>query len=300
MTKLVPLSLLFLCSCGANSYLLNRVPYEAARPLNAKRIVLTSGYDVSREEYREAKTAQFELLIQHVLRQMADRFAQAGVPTVLVPGRAVDIARADSSVQALQKQYESSHVIYISRLNVYFDQTDVEVTKTESGKEREAFYDIRADVTYNLAGNREPITSETTAVSKFHSSRSVLSGLLAAGPSIVSNNDDAMAILNQNVKQYLRPYLPGEDTFSRKLFTDKEFSGLREMIDRDDLAGARLLCEHQLENPNSRVAARANYNLAVLAERQGDKGAIIQYLRESVRILLIPEAEQMLMHYQDR
>jgi hypothetical protein len=81
----------------------------------------------------------------------------------------------------------------------------------------------------------------------------------------------------QNVQQYLRLYLPGEDTFSRQLFTDKEFSGLREMIDR----------ERQLENPNSRVAARANYHLAALAERQGDKGTVIQDLRDSVRIVLI-------------
>ena len=153
--------------------------------------------------------------------------------------------------------------------------------------QREAFYDIQAEVTYSLAANEEAVAAETIVVSKFHSSRFELSGLLAAGPSMVSNNDDAMAILNQNVRQYLRLYLPGEDTFSRQLFTDKEFSGLREMIDRDDLTGARMPCERHLENPNSRVAARANYHLAALAERQGDKGTVIQDLRDSVRIVLI-------------
>ena len=67
-----------------------------------------------------------------------------------------------------------------------------EVTRDGSHKDREASYDINADVDYTLYDESKKIKEFHTQVFEFFTTRNVVSGLLAAGPDVVGKRKQAM------------------------------------------------------------------------------------------------------------
>ncbi len=91
-----------------------------------------------------------------------------------------DTADSDSSILLLMVQNNASKAIVIKYLNVFFDQTDVEVTKEGGGKQRAASFDICAVINYQLYNREAKIDNSDITVCEFFTTRNVLSGLLAA------------------------------------------------------------------------------------------------------------------------
>ncbi len=104
---------------------------------------------------------------------------------------------------------------------------------------------------------------EEIEVRRFHSTRSVLSGLLAFGPNVVKQQDDVYSIVEENTIRYLNLFLPGYDFRIRPVFTGKEFSAFKLAVDANDFEKALGETLSLATNFDRKVAAQANYNDAV-------------------------------------
>jgi hypothetical protein len=274
----------------------NSVPFQPKRALDppARRVVVASNYDVLKESYRDKKQDQFILLIDGALRSIEIQVERnSEVEIILQRGRTIIPAENDSSVNALIHSTEADYLVLLDSFNVFFDQTQVEVTTTEEGKSREAYYDIIAFINYDLIGRSGVSESFPTLVRRFHSSRNVISGFLAAGPNIVSNHEDAVAIVELNVKEFLRNFFPGKEERLRPIYTSKGFANLPDYIKSGDLSSAVRDCEAQALNGDRKIVAMAYYNLAVLAEHSEEYEKVRGFLSESQRMHPLPLARQM-------
>lgn len=296
----LPVICFVLASCGTPYIMQNSLPYKPARELDPppKNIVLLNSFDVKVQSYRDKKEEQFILLINGALHQMAASIEQNSGVGVVVERETVNHPLTDEKLLTdLLDKHDADYIIAIDSFNVYFDQTEVVVTETDDGKSREAFYDILCFVNYKMMGRQGSDEMIPVEVQRFHSSRSVLSGLFAAGPSIVSNHKDATEMTELNTRQFLRTFFPGKDARSRPLYTSKGFKKIPSLLTGGNGVTAREICERETINPDRKVAAKAFYNLAVLAEHDGEYEKAGVYLEESQRRFLLPNAQQMRMDY---
>lgn len=102
----------------------------------------------------------------------------------------------------------ASIAIVIKNINAFFHQTDVEVTRGQGGKERTASYDICAIITYRLYKNNGNFNDSEISTCEFFTKRSVMSGLLAAGPDIVGKKESVFKIVRKNALHYIAKETP--------------------------------------------------------------------------------------------
>lgn len=167
-------------------------------------MLIINSFDVMSLKVRKNKKELFRELVdslKHILYETTP--APKGGRLIVIPeliGNAVD---PDSIIHSLMLQNNAAKAIVIKNLDAFFNQTQVEVTKEADGKNRTAYYDICANITYSLyyigtKGNDTAITS-----CEFFTKRNVMSGLFAAGPDIVGKKKDAFKIVRKNALAYL-------------------------------------------------------------------------------------------------
>lgn len=299
MYRLLFCFFLFLMSCTASQKMISyTTSTKPVYPLNPapQKIVLLNVYNVAEQKFRDNKEAFFITLIDELLKYSADKiFQKTGIATEVILGYTNANGNKDSAVHSLLQQHKATHALVINSFEVYFNQTRVEVTRDNNNqKNREAFYDIvsrigylfyKADTLFNQSEERE---------SKFHSSRTVMSGLLAAGPNIVVQHDDAIAIARSNFQHYLNRFFPGEEFRQRVLFTGKGFEAVGAALAKEDYEAAMIESMRLVKDPDTKKAAKANYNCAVLFERKNQPEEAMNYLRQSLALASLPEADQMM------
>ena len=114
----------------------------------------------------------------------------------------------DSAFFLLMARTNASNAIVIKNIDAFFDQTDVEVTREEGGKVRNASYDICAIINYRLYKTNGDFNDSEIRTCEFFTKRSVMSGLLAAGPDIVGKKEAAFKIVRKNALQYIAKETP--------------------------------------------------------------------------------------------
>jgi hypothetical protein len=261
----------------------------------AEKITITNTYNVKAQSYRENKEVLFNNLISLASEKLKQELEKRTTATITVTPYQDTL---QLSIDTLFAQSDASYGIFIKFFDASFDQTEVVVTKTETGKEREAFYDIVVSIRYEIRSDSQKPFDTVITVRRFHSSRMVLSGLLAAGPSIVSNEDDAREGVLTNVDLYLRNFFSGTESRSRFLYVKKEFEDVGIAVNQNDYPRAFEACEKLADAKDSQIASRAYYNCAVLLEKMEDYGKVKAYLRESLKIQHSTQASEMLKDYQ--
>ena len=288
---------LFCISCTAPtrlvSYTSRTVPIYAVDP-PPQKIILLNTYNIAEKKYRDNKEELFGQLIDTMMHWAATRIHDnAGIQTEVMRGYTAIAGNKDSTIAAIITTHNATHAIAVNSFDVYFNQTHVEVTKTNSGKDREAYYDIVTDISYALYGKAKMIREKDIHQSRFHSSRNVVSGLLAAGPNVVSKKEDAYRITMQTWEEYLNYFFPGEKLHHRPVFSGKEFEAVGKAISRQDYETAMIESLRFIDDPDKQKAAKANYNCAVFMERKSQHEEAKKYLSRSLSLATLSEAKQM-------
>jgi len=130
--------------------------------------------------------------------------AQGNMKAVVVADLLADTVKQDSSVFSLMMTNNASKAIVIKKVNAYFVQTRVDVVKESDGKKRTAYYDICSAVSYSLYNRNEKTEEREKEECEYFTDRSVVSGLLAAGPDIVGKSKHAFKIVEKNAMEYLK------------------------------------------------------------------------------------------------
>ena len=296
MHRLAIFFLLLLSSCTAPkniiSYTSRTIPIYSVDP-PPKKIILLNNYDVASKKYRDNKEQLFLRLIDTMMYWAGKRINDnTGIETQVIRG--YTLANGDSTIYRLIADHKATHAISVSDFDVSFEQTRVDVTKDNSGsKSREAYYDIVADISYSLYAQGSLIRQRDLHQSRFHSSRSVASGLLAAGPNVVVQKDDAYRIAMEIWQQYLNYFFPGEKMRSRPVFINKGFEAVGQAISRQDYEAALTESLRFIGDPDKTKAAKACYNCAVFFDRKNQPEEAKKYLRQSLSFATLVEAKQM-------
>ncbi len=109
----------------------------------------------------------------------------------------------DSSIFSLIANNNATKAIVVRKIDVHFVQTRVEVTGTKNDKSRTAYYDICSIIHYDLYKKEMKLDQSEIKHCEYYTKRSVVSGLLAAGPDIVGKSKDAFKIMIKNSWMYL-------------------------------------------------------------------------------------------------
>ncbi len=263
-----------------------------------QKIVVANGYDLNEVSTRDNKEKLFNELANLTVRHTSDEISRRSeIASTFVEGFTVPILQRDSIIKALMTEHLASHAIIVEFFKAYFEQTDVVVTETDGGKNREAFYDILVDVRYSFHNWSGQQFDTLISVRKFHSSRNVLSGLLAAGPNVVKNSEDAADGIYANVDMYLKSFFSNTEQRQRNLYISKEFKEVNDDIDAYNFESAFEQSEKLMTSAKKTVAAMAAYNCAVLLEHLGQYNRVKYYIEESLAKQRMPEAEEMLLDY---
>lgn len=285
---------LFVSACSLPTTLQNTIITYPPHPVVPvpEKLVVANLADVKAQNYRDNKDELFVKLIEETMSRTAEVLGEGFETAAIVePG-------LTSNADSVMEKQQATHGVFITNFNAYFDQTHVEVTKTETGKEREAFYDIIVEIGYSMRSAGQAPFDTLIVARRHHSSRSVLSGLLAAGPNIVSNRGDALEGALVNVDLYAKCFFEGRETRARWLYVKKEFEAVGNAVQRSDYEAAFQASEKLTENKDPKISARAYYNCAVLLEQMGRYEKVKPYLQESLRIQSnLADAREMLWDY---
>lgn len=290
-----------LASCNTQRMLTYTVQTEPRRSIDPKpeKVLVLNTFDPLLDQDRKnAQEIKYELA-DDVLNQLADIIGRRmNIPAEALPG-ITHLPVHGNAVRQLLEKHEATHAILITHFDIDFRQTGVEVTRTSSGKSREAFYDICNTINFELHDRATLLDKSSYPVCQPHSSRQVASGLLALGPSYKNNKSDFARLASQNAQVFLRYHFPGEAKVSRPIFTGGDFKAAAAALDRNDYAAALAENQRIAESASDRLAAMALYNCAVLSERRSDRQEAHKFLRLSMRRMLLPEAQMMARDFKD-
>jgi hypothetical protein len=173
------------------------------------RLLIINAFDAGSVRARKNKKELVHQLADTLKQMLADELQRKSqIIPVIADQDFVNLGQDRNVISALQKQYGASRAIAVKNIDVYFEQKEVEVLKDEVGTHRNAAYDINSVIDYAYYDNTGLVKESSVRVFHYFSTRSVLSGLFAAGPNIVNNREDAFKITRENVSVYFRSYFP--------------------------------------------------------------------------------------------
>ena len=122
----------------------------------------------------------------------------------------------ENAIAALLQQYNARIIVQLKSYDAGFNQDRVEKTKTSSGgTEKIAYYSVFFETEASIYQNNEWI-DKTIHVSRPHSSREVLSALLARGPGYESNKKDIEEMMKENTAKLCELFLSTKETVYTK------------------------------------------------------------------------------------
>ena len=170
---------------------------------SGRHFIIINAFDPSNFKFRKNKQELFTELADS-LKEYLNYFLTGKnvAKTTVMPELLKDIS--DNHLQDIMAQTEATMAIVIVKLNVYFDQTGVEVTKDYDGtKSRDASYDICCELLYKIYKPGVSIVPVEVKNREFFTTRSVTSGILAAGPDVVGKKKYTYAIVRKNAFQFV-------------------------------------------------------------------------------------------------
>lgn len=292
-----------LCSCSSSVHMMHTaIPTKPVYNVSPEKLIALHTVNVPAQNYRSNKEELFlsilDSCVMTLSREASMRINIDAIPIVGITKLSLEGESGDNELKELITSKGATDAIVITDFDVYFSQVRVDVTRNDDGsKSREAYYDIISTMDYAWYTTEGLFKREKIEISRTHSSRSVLSGLLAAGPNIVSNSEDAIILIRENLNDYLNKYLPGFSPRMRPLFVGKPFVNLSTMITAKDYERALSHCQRYTEDPDKKIAARASYNCAVLLEGMNRHSEVLNYLEQSLRNFHLAEAWSMKQDY---
>lgn len=163
-----------------------------------RRILIINAFDASNMKARDNKKELFAELADSLKHYLANEInGYPGFKAVVSEQLVTHLTGI--SLDSVLLKYDCTSAIKINNLNVFFEQTDVEVTKISKGnKTRNASYNLCAVVQYHYYKIQETLVSLEKNNCNYFTNRNVASGLLAAGPDVVGKRKYTFTAIKEN------------------------------------------------------------------------------------------------------
>jgi len=258
------------------------------------RVVVFQDFDTGDPNIVREKKAD---LIGECIDSLLSVFAKT--LTTLIPGVECIVLPADIMNDSMQtpflllRQYKADIALGMANFRPEIVQGEVTTTKNDDrSKSKSAAYSLMASGTLRIYNNKQLIKTFPFSESEFLQDRAVVSGLFAAGQSLVKNKKSALEVTDLAARNLAGKFVPQQSNYTVTLFQRKELKELIDMIERDKyeeaLEKALLLTSHE----NEAVSSRAYYLCALLYHIKMDYVKAFEYAqqaRKTKKILTTPE-----------
>lgn len=203
--------LIVICSFSGNVQLPLPAAIAYKRDSLPNGILIINAFDAMSLHNRKNKKELFRELADSLKQYLYNEILYRNLgEAIIFPELLKEISAGDSSIFSIMSQKAVITSIVIRNLDVFFEQTGVEVTKEEGGKKRVVSYDICSVINYDTYRDTIKVKSSETKFCEFFTKRNVISGLFAGGPDVVGKSKYTFEIVNKNAARFLLYDFPGK------------------------------------------------------------------------------------------
>lgn len=257
----------------------------AERP---KRILIAPLYKVdqlhvARDKKEELIKDCLDIFLKNLEQSMAENLS--GIEAVLIkdPFTIEDFPSSPGSIAKLLKENQADILFGIDQFRPQVEKAGVEVVETSSGsKDRTATYLISADGSLRIFNADTLLRVFPFYTSAFLKERKVVSGLLAAGPSLVSNRDEALNVSIEASRKLVERMCYKDRSYSIRRFSMKEFKQLNTYLSTEDTASATAEVNILTEHNSTKVRGRAFVMKAILYHKKGSFDEALSEIEKAI------------------
>lgn len=168
------------------------------------KILVVNSYDPSSSSFRKNKKELLSEVADSLRYYLAEIFERENAARVsLADQRVLLLNDSTDGLDSFFRQKQVDYVIIILNVEAEFVKTDVEVERQDDGsKKRTARYDLCTTFSYLLAAKNGSNIERKEMVCEFFTERTVMSGLLAAGPDLVGKSKWVFRSARKNAAAY--------------------------------------------------------------------------------------------------
>ena len=266
----------FLSSCTSFVPVRKTLPPELVLENNSGDFLFVNRFDHSGLEYNnENKIEVFEMGQKSFIQGLKAGFDSSRLYHLTLSDTLIAAHSAHEPANNLPHEiifdlcesYNQNYVMTLDNYNLYFDQ-DVEVVEEEDGsKTRTAYYDLVVNTYITIYSRDGEIVDKIKDEQRIqHDKRSVISGLLAAGPSMGKADKNAVLISDDLGRKFIQKFYPLNISEERIFYTTKEFSKAYNNYLVSNWEAVESELHLYKDHPDKKISGRAAYNLAVLYE----------------------------------
>ncbi len=174
-------------------------------------------------------------------------------------------ALSREQIQQVYKQYPHHLLLVLDNFDTYFEQ---EVEHTEGGKI--AHYTLHTNARLTLYDSLGTVLDQAVLDNNaLYNSRSVISGLLAVGPSLANATSAVQSLAYEIGQGYWRRLYPDHTYYTRIVYAPQAFVDGVTYMHQKNWDKAIAVFEPFTTNKKKRLAGKAAYNLAIIYETLG-------------------------------
>ncbi|WP_276495670.1 DUF6340 family protein [Pontibacter litorisediminis] len=202
-------------------------------------------------------------------------------------------------VQELYMQQPHHLLLSLEHFDTYFKQETVREEEEDGSVSKTAFYDLAVASTWVLYDSTGQVLDRFILAEEApYQSRTVLSGLLAIGPSMGNAGAAVNDLAWRTGNRYWSRLSPQPVSFARPYYSSQSFFAASTAMATGNWENALALLEPLTQSSNKKEAARASYNMAVVYEAMGDIAQAKYWAKEAMSrkeklaAILLPELEK--------
>lgn len=225
---------------------------------------------VARDKKEELIKDCLDTFLQRTSQQMNSGIPQCETILLKDPFVYEGYPNDPAVIAKLLKDNQADLLFAIDQFRPSVEKAGVEVVETPGGsKDRTATYLISAGGVLRIYNTDSLLRNFSFYSSAFLKQRKVVSGLLAAGPSLVSNREEAIDISQDAARALVVRMCPGQGTYNMRKFSMKEFRQLNNYLQNEDNASAMAEALVLANSSSSKVRGRAYVMIALLKHKKG-------------------------------
>lgn len=183
-------------------------------------------------------------------------------------------------------KYQADYILALENYDASFVQDEVVRSKNSDGSVgKVASYSLAVESSWGLYDKEGKLIRVLRGdAAKFHSQRSVMSGLLAVGPALGANRK-TVELVSVSAGTRIADYFRSQTyRLTRPLYTKKELKESAHDIKTGDYVVAEAKLKLLSKHSDVRVASQAYYNLAVIADLRGERKNAVELAELSQRM----------------
>ena len=272
------ISLVFLFnSCTTIVFMNRKVPPKLVLEKQPARIIFNNYFDYqANPEIKDKHEAVYKMGIEKFARALVDLTPPNKTTIVFLYDTTHNYQNTDIIFDTLSMKNDiisscetnnADFLLSLDSLDLYFDWEVIREDQSDGSVSKTKFFYLFCDYYLTLYDSKG-IVKQRNYLKKscFYSSRPTLGGLFTIKPNLKMAKNQIYKVANDAGKEYLSLFYPSIENCIRELYIGKVFKETNTLIKSQYYNEAIILLQDLANNPNTKLAAKAQHNLNVAKE----------------------------------